>query len=843
VAAAVLVCGRKGLGMRKLLVGLVVACAWVVGGGVARGQCEGRFVDWAGQERPGVNGETTCAVEWDPDGEGPSASVLVLGGDFTIAGSTMAGSVATWDGAEWWALGSTAFRWVTDLAVFRGELYLCGGGPSNITNPRLWKWSGSSWLEVPGAGAALRLHVQGDELMIGLAGGGGVRAYNGSSVRTLGAAPASEDVTALSSMNGVLYAAFDEVYRVYSWDGAAWQPMGTGHRGTVRCMTEHNGQVLIGGFFPGSSGESAATVKRWTGTSWVAMGTQHVGTAYSFAMYGGELHACTNDGAWRWTGAVWAAPSFPSLGRGRYLSDFRGELIAHGGYFWDGDRYLSYVARYDGEGWEPAGRGLTFPHLTTGATVQSMVSTGSSLFIAGRFTQAFSEPLRDLARWTGERWEPLGVGFGGNTSQASTALLADGEGVVVGGVFAAPAVVRNVARWEAGVWTQLGNGWPGAQVQVLGRWAGAVTAYGGSKVGVWDGSQWIETAASVVGSVGRLLEYRGELIAAGSFTSIGGEPIRSVARWDGAAWRSLGLGVDGNVTSACVFNGELYVSGSFNNAGGSAAPHVARWNGERWEAVSTNVEVFGAATGVGALGVFQGRLIASATLPTWTRGLMQFDGDGWVLLHSSTDAPVSAMCEHEGNLVVGGAFTTIGGRAASGCAVYRLDAEAHRFVQQPRLDVPFSDYGDPVQLSAVLRVSGRVTYRWRRDGVELDSNTLGSPGQAMTDYAISKRMNAGMSTGGRYDVAVFDDCGAFLSDPLVVDYIGGCSTVDIGRSGGIEGPDQVHDNNDFIVFIDRFFAGDLRADYGVMGGDGRDGVLDNNDFVGFISWFFWGCRG
>ncbi|MBY0307994.1 MAG: PQQ-dependent sugar dehydrogenase [Phycisphaerales bacterium] len=62
---------------------------------------------------------------------------------------------------------------------------------------------------------------------------------------------------------------------------------------------------------------------------------------------------------------------------------------------------------------------------------------------------------------------------------------------------------------------------------------------------------------------------------------------------------------------------------------------------------------------------------------------------------------------------------------------------------------------------------------------------------------------------------------------------------DLGRQGGLEGADGQFDNNDFIVFINWFFAGDPRADMGKQGGvAGVDQQLDNNDFIVFIARFF-----
>jgi hypothetical protein len=65
---------------------------------------------------------------------------------------------------------------------------------------------------------------------------------------------------------------------------------------------------------------------------------------------------------------------------------------------------------------------------------------------------------------------------------------------------------------------------------------------------------------------------------------------------------------------------------------------------------------------------------------------------------------------------------------------------------------------------------------------------------------------------------------------------------DVGTQGGTPGSDGQLDNNDFIVFISFFFAGDSRADRGMQGGIlGSDGLFDNNDFIVFINQFFTGC--
>ena len=65
---------------------------------------------------------------------------------------------------------------------------------------------------------------------------------------------------------------------------------------------------------------------------------------------------------------------------------------------------------------------------------------------------------------------------------------------------------------------------------------------------------------------------------------------------------------------------------------------------------------------------------------------------------------------------------------------------------------------------------------------------------------------------------------------------------DFGAQGGISEPDGNLDDNDFVAFVDSFFARSYHADLGKQGGEmGSDGFIDSNDFVAFINHFMEGC--
>jgi hypothetical protein len=97
-----------------------------------------------------------------------------------------------------------------------------------------------------------------------------------------------------------------------------------------------------------------------------------------------------------------------------------------------------------------------------------------------------------------------------------------------------------------------------------------------------------------------------------------------------------------------------------------------------------------------------------------------------------------------------------------------------------------------------------------------------------------------LATGARTTVGAMSDQ---LGNPdnRAMAYVAtrACGLADVGKQGGVVGADDHLDNNDFIVFIDLFFAHHPAADVGVQGGvSGFDNIWDNNDFIAFIDDFF-----
>jgi len=88
------------------------------------------------------------------------------------------------------------------------------------------------------------------------------------------------------------------------------------------------------------------------------------------------------------------------------------------------------------------------------------------------------------------------------------------------------------------------------------------------------------------GGITSLTVYNGQLVAGGSFRSIGGVPADGIASWDGVSWRALGdtpLNAYFAGVQLASYGGLLLAGGAFFLPGRNA-PLVA-WDGTSWSVI------------------------------------------------------------------------------------------------------------------------------------------------------------------------------------------------------------------------------------------------------------------
>jgi hypothetical protein len=276
------------------------------------------------------------------------------------------------------------------------------------------------------------------------------------------------------------------------------------------------------------------------------------------------------------------------------------------------------------------------------------------------------------ARLHAQQWSPLGGGLLGPSG--SCLEFYRGE-LYAGGTFASadtlPNVVNYIARWDGAQWHDVGGGAShsvytlyahGDHLYAGGRFAGIGGLTGVRGIARWDGTAWDSLGGGVspLGGVNAIIEYNGNIVAAGEFSAAGNTPANNIAMWDGASWTAMGSGVTGGrVNALAVHNGELYAGGSFYFAGNDTVYSIAKWDGVSWSGVGPGF--YGA---VSALKTFGGKLIACGafyfTVDLQTvRGLAQWDGTSWSPVGFGADDPPVAMALYANKLYIGGYFSSI----------------------------------------------------------------------------------------------------------------------------------------------------------------------------------------
>lgn len=631
---------------------------------------------------------------WDPDGAGPLGERLVFAGSFTIAGKVAANGIAAWDPVThvWSTFGSGVVGAISALAVLPngnlvigGTISSAGGVPVN----NIARWTGASWTPL-GTGvdatvSALMVLGNGDLVAGGLfqsAGGGpasGIARWNGSSWSTYGAGlsgpppglfqPSNGVFALTTAANGDIVAAgrftmagASPAANIARWDGTTWSALGAGTSDAVFSLRRlANGDIVAGGQFTSAGATAANRIARWDGASWSAYGAGLTGSIF------------------------FGTPSVNALAT---LSN--GDLVAAGRFQTAGAVSVSSVARWNGAAWSTMGAGLD-------NTVSSLtVLSNGALVAGGEFANSGTRIALRLAQWNGTTWSPLESGIGSRVRALATlstgAVVAGGDG---------PIVQRDAVGWSV-----LGTppATPSFDLTTVGSVlalavlpnghlvaGGVFTSAGGVpaiRLARWNGSAWSPIGGGVDGpfvpQVNALAVLpNGDLIVAGRFATVGGNPAQNIARWNGASWSALGAGVDDEVHAVKVLsNGDLIVGGYFATAGGVTTNSIARWNGSTWSSLGTGLSFGGGLGTANAIGVLPNGDVVVAGGFTHAGGVAannvaRWNGTSWSNLGTGLDSYANGMVVlPDGDVVVGGVFGSAGGVGASRMARWNGSAWA-----------------------------------------------------------------------------------------------------------------------------------------------------------------------
>lgn len=283
-------------------------------------------------------------------------------------------------------------------------------------------------------------------------------------------------------------------------------------------------------------------------------------------------------------------------------------------------------------------------------------------------------------------------GFGGSTDNmhAETVpitftlympnLLADGEDGEALNVQTSIASNANgiLQRSPAGVWSSMGSVTGGFGVYSIVRGLDGLIYVGGdftpapaTSVASWNPLTSAFSAMGSGASGGFVYQLAvlpsGNIIAAGTFTGMGGVAnTNKIAMWAGS-WSSISSGFVGTEirTVAVAPNGILYVGGVFTSIGGVAATNVTSYNPATgtWAAVGAGI----AAGGVTSLAISGTNIYAAVE----SQGVYKSTGGNFSSIGTASGGDAQSLAiDAAGNLYAGGAFTSIGGVTAARIARY-----------------------------------------------------------------------------------------------------------------------------------------------------------------------------
>jgi len=435
---------------------------------------------------------------------------------------------------------------------------------------------------------------------------------------------------------------------------------------------------------------------------------------------------------------------------------------------------------------------LTYWDMQLGATspggdVQALAYVGGDVLVAGAF---------GVKRWNGTSWSS--VGSGGPLGTVYT-LLDDGQGgVYAGGDFT--NIGPRLAHWNGSGWASIGSGVPNGAVFALARDADGDLYVGGqfsqigtlttNNIGRWDGSVWHALGvAGVTQAYPNTQPQVRAIVADGAYVYVGGlfkTPAPNIARWNKAldAWESLGRGVaypggTSVVHALTLLDGRVYVGGRFSSAGGQPASRIAAWDiaAQQWLKLGTGVGGAGNLA-VNSMVVANGELMVGGTFTTIggisSRHVARWNGAAWASAGSGADSgAVNALAVGETPLttIVGGTFPTVdGGVASSTVGQYRHE-QADLAVSQAMMPNP-PVAGQPLSIVLTISNAGATAVQGvaLRDELPTDATLIsatGSQGTCTDDAKIITCAVGTLAPGATATITIQTNVAAVLSGAFI----------------------------------------------------------------------------
>lgn len=256
----------------------------------------------------------------------------------------------------------------------------------------------------------------------------------------------------------------------------------------VRSIVEWNGVLYIGGSFPVVANMEVGHIASWSGKQVLRLGGGLDGAVNALIVY---------------HNLVVVGGSFMQA----YKS--RSEKLHTGG-----------LAAWNGTAWSDLGGSALV------GSIDTMAVNGTTLFVAGRFSQIGTRNIRTLAAFDGATWSSVG----------------DHDSMEGGEIAALTVSSRDL--WVGGGFYLRGH----SEMVHVAR---------------WDGAHW-HPLWGLNGNVRGIVKLGDSIYLGGDFTMAGDLAANHVVRFANGEWSALESGVNDRVYALELAHGCLYLGGSFS---------------------------------------------------------------------------------------------------------------------------------------------------------------------------------------------------------------------------------------------------------------------------------------
>lgn len=389
--------------------------------------------------------------------------------------------------------------------------------------------------------------------------------------------------------------------------------------------------------------------------------------------------------------------------------------------------------------------------------------------------------------------EATELGTIGSQSDNASAIALASTGVIVGGTFSSmgSVAVDNIARFDTtlGVWKSLGGG--------------------------------------VDGSVSTIAVTPDDLVVVGgTFSSAGGIPAPRIAAFDlrSGTWSSLGTLPTDQISYmsklVALPNGDVVAFGSFNTIGGVPATRLARYSHatQTWSPIPVG-SLGGSISSVvrSMLVLPDGRLAVGgafssvAGVPVSNIAVYDFDSGVWSPIGAGVSGEVFSLAiGPAGELCAAGNFATAGGRASAYLARFALNSNPV-IVAQPESATVCGRAKATFAVNATA-AEGTLSFQWRKGNQPIDA--LANPSAASPTLVLPRAIRADNAS---YDCVVTNSCGSVTT---IASQLRVC-IADVDCSG-------VVDLDDFFAWFNAWDTGGELADVT------DNGTVDASDFFEFF---------